>query len=143
MLNKRLGFIVAGYLTNELTPDTARKIEVLAVSETEALQAVIEAHPKFNPVGVLSEDQIRTDIASAEQARKPGQFGFIVGGYTTHELTPETAQAIAVSGRDATDAVLSAMDMIDGFTPVGAMSEYQMRIDLDLIEALRKQHEIQ
>lgn len=143
MSNKRIGFIVAGYTTDAFVPDTARKIEVLAVSEDEALQAVLDAHPTFNPVGVLSEDQLRIDLASVEKVRELGQFGFMVGGFVSDRLLPETAKAIAVSGRNANEAILAAMDQIADFKPVGTLSEYQMRMDLDLIEALKKQHENQ
>lgn len=143
MSNKRIGFIVAGFTTDDLTSDTARKIEVLAVNQNEAIEAVLEEYPSFKPVGVINEDEIRANIASVEEIREEGKFGFIVGGHVGDHLLPETARTVAVCASDSTDAVMAAMDLIDDFRPVGTMSEYQMRMDLDLIETLKRQHEIE
>jgi hypothetical protein len=135
-INKK-GFIVAGYLDEVLTPESARKVAVLSVDQDSAIDAVSIAYPNMTTVGVVSEDQIKEDIVAIDMCVNAGEYGYVIGGYTGNEFTSDSALKIAVSALDEETAVLLAIKKQQDFHPLGAASKNQLMADLSMIKEFK------
>lgn len=68
-IDHRIGYMVAGYVGGEPTPEGGRTLPVLAHSEDEAIEIVLEENPDLNIVGMMTEAQLMQQIEGIRALR--------------------------------------------------------------------------